>query len=121
MNQLATLSGSMGRVNLVENSPEITQLPTLQKKGWNPRTRMQTRSKNYICPNDTLVGHSSGTLFWDTLVGHSYTTLLWVTLVGSSCGILLIPQINPCGTLRQDTGGSLLWDTLVGHSCGTLL
>ena len=29
---------------------------------WSPRTRMQTRSKSYICPNDTLVGHSCGTL-----------------------------------------------------------
>ena len=28
---------------------------------------MQTRSKSYICPNDTLVGHSCGTLLWDTL------------------------------------------------------
>ena len=34
----------------------------IQKTRWNPRTRMHTRSKNYICPNDTLVGHSSGTL-----------------------------------------------------------
>ena len=43
---------------------------------WSPRTRMQTRSKSYICPNDTLVGHSCGTLFWDTLVGYSCGSLL---------------------------------------------
>ena len=79
---------------------------------------------------DTLVRHSSGTLFkdivglsssfpdtprtkvvlqgrqfsafWDTLVGHSCRTLLWVTLVGHSCR-------------------TVLWDTLLGHSCRTLL
>ena len=39
-----------------------------------PRTRMQTRSKSYICPNDTLIGHSCGTLL--TLVAHSCGTLL---------------------------------------------
>ena len=33
-----------------------------QETRWSPRTRMQTRSKSYICPNDTLVGHSCGTL-----------------------------------------------------------
>ena len=64
---------------------------------WSPRTRMQTRSKSYICPNDTLVGHSCGSLLWDTLVGHSYGTLLWGTLVGRSCRILF-------------------WVTLVGSS-----
>ena len=42
-----------------------------------------------ICPNDPLVGHSCGTLFWDTLVGHSCRTLLQDTLVGNSCGTLL--------------------------------
>ena len=73
-----------------------------QKTRWSPRTRMQTRSKSYICPNDTLAGHSCGTLLWVTLVGNSCGTLLWDTPVGHSCGILV-------------------WDTLAGHSCGTLV
>ena len=34
----------------------------IKKTRWSPRTRMQTRSKSYICPNDTLVGHSCGSL-----------------------------------------------------------
>ena len=55
---------------------------------WSPRTRMQTRSKSYTCPNDTLVGHSCGTLLWVTLVGNSCGTLLRDTLVGHSCGTL---------------------------------
>ena len=74
---------------------------TYEKTRWHPRIRMQTHSKNYICPNDTLVGHSCGTLFWDTLVGQSCRTLLWVSLTGRSCR-------------------TLLWDTLIGHSCGAL-
>ena len=45
--------------------------PDELKTRWGPRTRMQTRSKNYIYPNDTLVGHSCGTLFWDTLEWNS--------------------------------------------------
>ena len=95
---------------------------------WSPRTRMQTRSKSYICPNDTLVGHSCGTLLWVTLVGNSCGTLLRDTLVGHSCGTLLWDTVagHSCGTLLWDTHlghscGTLLWDTLVGHSCGTLL
>ena len=73
-------------------------------------TRMQTRSKSYICPNDTLVGHSCGTLLWVTLVGNSCGTLLRDTLGGRSCG-----------TLLWDTQVGNSRNTLVGHSCGTLL
>ena len=51
--------------------------------------------------NDTLVGHSCGTLLWVILEGNSCGTLLRDTLVGHSCG-------------------TVFWDTLVGHSCGTL-
>ena len=119
------------------------------KTRWSPRTRMQTRSKSYICPNDTLVGHSCGTLLWVTLVGNSCVTLLRDTLVGHSCGTLLwdtlvghsvetlvghscrtflwdTPVGHSCGTLSWGTlvghcCRQLLWDTLVGHSCGTLL
>ena len=89
-----------------------------RKTRWSPRTRMQTRSKSYICPNDTLVGHSCGTLLWVTLVGNSCGTLLRDTrdtLVGHSCGTLL------WDTLVGYSCRTLLWDTLVGHSCGTLL
>ena len=81
---------------------------------WSPRTRMQTRSKSYICPNDTLVGNSCGTLLRDTLVGHSCETLLRDTLAGHSCGTLLWD--TPVG----HSFGTLLRDTLVGHSCGTV-
>ena len=84
-----------------EALPQSTWKP-LKKTRWSPQTRMQTRSKSYICPNDTLVGHSCETLFWDTLLGHSCGTLLYETLVGHSCR-------------------TLLWNTLTGHSCGTLL
>ena len=104
--------------------PDKHEFRDQKQTRWSPRTRMQTRSKSYICPNDTLVGHSCGTLFWDTLVGHSYTTLLWDT----PCGTLLWDTLvgHSCGTLLWDTlvGHScrtLLWDTLVGNSCGTLL
>ena len=121
----------------------------LQKTKWSPRTRMQTRSKSYICPRENLVGHSCKTLLWDTLVGHctlvghscrklwrgtlvghSYGTLLWVPCgalyLGHSCGTLYLGRSCGCGTLLLDTlvGHScqtLLWDTLVGHSCPTLL
>ena len=86
-----------------------------KKTRWSPRTRMQTRSKSYICPNDTLVGHSCGTLLWVTLVGNSCGTLLRDTFVGHSCGTLL------WDTLVGHSCGTLLWDTLVGNSCGTLL
>ena len=34
------------------------------------------REAIYICPNDTLVGHSCRTLLWDTLVGNSCGSLL---------------------------------------------
>ena len=89
---------------------------------------MQKRSKSYICPNDTLVGHSCRTLLWVTLMGHSCRTLLWDTLVGHSCGTLLWATHtgHSCGTLLWDTlagdsCGTLSWDTLVGHSCWKLL
>ena len=95
--------------------PAHTAPRLVQKTRWSPRTRMQTRSKSYICPNDTLVGHSCGTLLRVTLVGNSCGTLLWDTPVGHSCGILL------WGTLVGHSCRTLLWDTLVGHSCGTLL
>ena len=94
------------------------QSPTkadLKKTRWSPRTRTQTRSKSYICPNDTLVGHSCGTLLWVTLVGNSCGTLLWVTLMGHTCRTLL------WDTLVGHSYGTLLWNTLVGHSCRTLL
>ena len=112
------------------------------EKRWNPRTRMQTRSKGYICPNDTLVGHSCGTLLWVTLVGNSCGTLLQDTLVGHSCGTLFWDTLvehssrklfwdtlmghsrgtgHSCRTLLWDTLVGHLWETLVGHSCGTLL
>ena len=80
----------------------VGELTAQEKTRWSPRTRMQTRSKSYVCPNDTLVGHSCGTLLWVTLVGNSCGTLLRDTLGGHSCG-------------------TLLWDTLVGNSCRTLL
>ena len=79
---------SVNRNNKAKTQTVATSWACMETR-WNPRTRMETRSKNYICPNDTLVGHSCGTLFWDTLVGHSYRTLLWVSLVGNSCGTLL--------------------------------
>ena len=71
--------------------------------------------ENYICPNDTLVGHSCGTLLSETLVGQSYGTLLWDTLVGYSCRTLLWVTLvgNSCGTILRDS--------LVGHSCWILL
>ena len=83
---------------------------------------------HYICPNDTLVGHSCGTLLWVTLMGHSCGTLFWVTLLGNSCGTLLRDTLvgHSSGTFLWDTlvghyCRTLLWDTLVGHSCETLL
>ena len=107
------LSG-VGRVKSPSMAVQVNIAHT-KKTRWSPRTRMQTRSKSYICPNDTLVGHSCGTLLWVTLVGHSCGTLLWDTPVGHSCGILL------WGTLVGHSCRTLLWDTLVGQSCGTLL
>ena len=94
---------------------------------------------------DTLVGHSYGSVLW-TLVQHSCGTLLWGTLVGHSCRALLrntlvglcrtlldIHVRHSCvsllwGTLAEDARagrscGTVLWDlrnTLVGHSGGTL-
>ena len=66
---------------------------------------------------DTLVGHSRGTL---TLVGHSCGTFLWVT---RACDTLAVGHAgqHPCRTLLPDTVAghsctTLLWDTLVGHS-----
>ena len=85
----------MSLILFAENNPS-------KKQDGAHEPEMQTRSKSYICPNDTLVGHSCGTLLWVTLVGHSSGTLLWDTLLGHSCR-------------------ALLWDTLVGHSCRTLL
>ena len=88
--------------------------------------------ENYICPNDTLVGHSCWSLcrklFWDT-VGHSSGTLLWVTLTGHSCRTLLWDTLTGHSCRKTPVGHSyethLWWDTLVGHSsihsCGTLL
>ena len=71
-------ANSKGHPQSLQGSLDMAPIRLTLKKEtrWSPRTRMQTRSKSYICPNDTLVGHSCG-------------TLLWVTLVGNSCGTLL--------------------------------
>ena len=94
---LMTKTVATSFLGLKESKETQSMTKTVDKTRWSPRTRMQTRSKSYICPNDTLVGHSCGTLLWDTLVEHSCGSLLWDTPVGHSFG-------------------TLLRDTLVGHS-----
>ena len=51
-----------------------------QKNKMEPTNPNANTIEELICPKDTLVGHSCGTLC---------RTLLWATLVGNSCGTLL--------------------------------
>ena len=88
--------------------PQLAVPYLLREGGWNglqilkkekankmePTNPNASTFENDICPNDTLVRHSCGTLY----LGHSCGTLLSDTLVGHSCG-----------------------DTLVGHSCRKFL